>query len=118
MRKFCALIFFWAILVNSSMLFAATANNNSTQDPYHNYNWLFDEDEDGIETYSGHDQSFNYQLRSVSETARDENAAGNQWFATVYENYFWYYFNGGGSSSGGIIHVQFIAARLVVKCLQ
>ncbi len=101
MRKFCALIFFWAILVNSSMSFAATANNNSTQDPYHNYNWLFDEDEDGIETYSGHDQSFNYQLRSVSETARDENAAGNQWFATVYENYFWYYFNGGGSSSGG-----------------
>ena len=98
-KKFFAPIFIFAlsIFLNTNQILAATTG---TQDPYHLYNWVFDEDEDGVDTTGVNDRGFNYQLRSVSGNARDSVIAGNQWFATVYENYFWSYFNGGSGGSG------------------
>ena len=42
----------------------------------------------------GQDAGFNYQLRELTGT----NTAGPQWFATVYENYFYRLYNTGNNT--------------------
>ena len=42
--------------------------------------------------YGNTSYNFFYQLRDVTGAARSDNVGGSQWFATVYENYY-YYFN-------------------------
>ncbi|MBQ9433124.1 MAG: hypothetical protein IJU26_02805 [Synergistaceae bacterium] len=43
----------------------------------------------------GQDAGFNYQLRELTGT----NTAGSQWFATVYENYFYSLYNAGNNTN-------------------
>ncbi len=78
-KKFCCLILIF--IISSGISYAAQTNNNT---------YTLDEDNDGTETVSNQEYSYNYQLRSVAGSARDEYIAGNQWFATVHENYLSY----------------------------
>ena len=45
-------------------------------------------------TLYGQDANFNYQLRELT----GNNTAGPQWFATVYENYFYHLYDAGDST--------------------
>ena len=62
-------------------------NNNNT---YANY----------LYKLYGNDTSFHYQLRELAGT----NTAGPQWFATVYENYYYNLYNAGNNTGNRSIY--------------
>ena len=84
-KKFLPVIFLLAFL--SVEAFGAT-----TIDPYHLYPQINDSDSDtAYARYGNSDIGFYYQLRDITGASRQEVVAGPQWFATIYENYYYYY---------------------------
>lgn len=93
--------FFTAILF-VSMLFAGTSYAVTVYDPYHLYPYDVTGDNDNVYSrYGNLDYGFYYQLRDVTGATRTERVSGPQWFATVYENYFWFFYNQANNTTDG-----------------
>ena len=60
-------------------------------DPYQLHFWYTSPDYEAqvYNRYGNSDYNFFYQLRDVTGASRREQVAGPQWFATVYENYYY-----------------------------
>ena len=60
-------------------------------DPYNLHFWYTSPDYEAqvYGRYGNTDYNFFYQLRDVTGASRREQVAGPQWFATVYENYYY-----------------------------
>ena len=60
-------------------------------DPFNLHFWYTSPDYEAqvYGTYGSTDYNFFYQLRDVTGASRQEHVAGSQWFATVYENYYY-----------------------------
>ena len=60
-------------------------------DPYNLHFWYTSPDYEAkvYGTYGSTDYNFFYQVRDVTGASRTERVAGPQWFATVYENYYY-----------------------------
>ncbi|MBR0254141.1 MAG: hypothetical protein IJQ57_12400, partial [Synergistaceae bacterium] len=73
--------------------FAATTTEE--YDPFSlNYLYLNENFESQVYgRYGSSTYNFFYQLRDITGSTRNENVAGPQWFATVYENYYRYNHN-------------------------
>ena len=74
--------------------FAATTSTTE-YDPFSlNYLYLNENFESQVYgRYGSSTYNFFYQLRDITGSTRNENVAGPQWFATVYENYYRYNHN-------------------------
>ncbi len=80
MKKFLALIFLLSM-----------CNISWGADPYDLYFWSSDlsTEADVYDRYGNSSYNFFYQLRDVTGASRNDRVAGPQWFATVYENYYY-----------------------------
>ena len=74
---------------------ASGASVTSNYDPYHMYQYYVEDNADNTAAiynrYGNSDIGFFYQLRDITGSARSEQVAGPQWFATIYENYYRYF---------------------------
>ena len=83
-KRFAAGIFLLAVMCGVS--WGATE-----YDPYNLHFWYTSPDYEAqvYGRYGYGDYNFFYQLRDITGAARSEKVAGPQWFATVYENYYY-----------------------------
>lgn len=84
------------ILLPAMILFVSGTSWGA--DPYNLYFWSSDvsTESDVYGRYGNTSYNFFYQLRDITGASRSDNVAGPQWFATVYENY---YYNVSGNTS-------------------
>ena len=83
-KRFAGAIFLLAVMCGSSL--AATE-----YDPFNLYFWYTSPDLESqvYGRYGNTTYNFFYQLRDITGVNRRENVGGAQWFATVYENYYY-----------------------------
>ena len=99
LKKFTAALVFLAVMSGSSW------GLDSSYNPYYLYPYYVDNDEWTSRVYSRYgnsDTGFLYQLRDITGAARTDQVAGPQWFATVYENYYYYFHNPGDTDHAGM----------------
>lgn len=83
LKRFAAGIFLLTVMCGVSW--------GAEYDPYNLHFWYTSPDYEAqvYNRYGNTDYNFFYQLRDVTGASRREQVAGPQWFATVYENYYY-----------------------------
>ena len=91
LKRFSAAMLFLAVMCSVSWGYDINTNYN----PYYLYPNYVDDGDDWTQyvysRYGNSDIGFLYQLRDVTGASRSEQVAGPQWFATVFENYYYYF---------------------------
>lgn len=96
-KKFLPVIFLLALLAGPSW------GLDSSYDPHHLYPILDDSDSANVYSrYGNSDIGFYYQLRDITGASRQDVVAGPQWFATIYENYYYYFHHPSDAEHAGI----------------
>ncbi len=82
-KRFAAGLFLLSVLCGVSW--------GAEYDPYNLHFWYTSPDYEAqvYGRYGNTDYNFFYQLRDITGASRREQVAGPQWFATVYENYYY-----------------------------
>ncbi len=64
-------------------------------DPFNLHSWYINRDYESqvYEKYGNTNYNFFYQLRDITGASRNAKVGGPQWFATVYENYYYRWYN-------------------------
>ena len=85
MKRFLTGLFLFFLMCSVS--WGATTEN----DPYNLHFWYTSPDYEAkvYGAYGSTDYNFFYQVRDVTGASRTERVAGPQWFATIYENYYY-----------------------------
>ncbi|MBQ7594643.1 MAG: hypothetical protein IJU48_09860 [Synergistaceae bacterium] len=96
-KRFVPVIFLLALLAGPSW------GLDSSYDPYHLYPLIDNSDStNAYARYGNSDIGFYYQLRDITGASRQDVVAGPQWFATIYENYYYYFHHPSDSEHAGI----------------
>ena len=88
-KKILALTFTLTFML---MSYGTSHASTAITDPYNLYFWSNDQSAESsvYGQYGNSSYNFFYQLRDITGASRSDNVAGPQWFATVYENYFYH----------------------------
>ncbi|MBQ7544708.1 MAG: hypothetical protein IJT02_07165 [Synergistaceae bacterium] len=86
-KKFAAAVLLLAVMCGSSW----GASTATDYDPYNLHFWYNNPayESQVYGAYGNSDYNFFYQLRDITGASRTEQVGGPQWFATVYENYYY-----------------------------
>lgn len=86
-KRFTTAIFLLALMCGASW----GASSTTEIDPFNIQFWYVNPDyeKDVYNRYGNGYYNFFYQLRDVTGAGRSEKVGGPQWFATVYENYYY-----------------------------